>query len=201
MEYAFSAIGGVSAKIYDDIVDNNIEVSDTAKEALKGVQWISLAILSIHDFNFTLFFYIMNFLLYLNNNDSYNLPYEHSLLYVYPFFLLFNYSTIELCSYLDVIPLVCIILGFCVEPYIFPEDFSYKKIISRMLLCITYIILLNIGLSNFMNKILIYALLYALTSVIFQGLLISGLVKRNESVPAPEEGGEKGKAIPNPSNT
>ena len=49
--------------------------------------------------------------------------------------------------------------------------------------------------------------LNAITSVIFQGLLISGLVKRNE-VPAPSEEakagegeGEKGKAIPNPSNT
>jgi drug/metabolite transporter (DMT)-like permease len=203
MEYAFSAIGGVSAKIYDDIVDNNLEVSDTVKEALKGVQWIILALLSIHDFNFTLFFYIINFLNYLNNNEAFSLPYEHSLLYVYPIFLLFNYYTIQAFNYIDIIPILLCLLSGAIESYIFSEDISYKKLISRAVACIGAIILLFIGLSKFMNKVIIYGLFYGITSVIFQGLLISGLVKRNESIGATAEGeeGGEGKKIPNPSNT
>lgn len=198
MDYIFAAIGGAVCKIYDDIVDNNIKVSETLKEGLKGVQWMILAGLSANDFNFTLFFYIINFLNYLNNNEAFSLPYEHSLLYVYPLLLLFNYHTAQVINYLDIIPIILCLLSGALESYIFPEDLSNKKIISRTVACIGAFILLFVGLSRFMNKVIMYGLFYGMTSVIFQGLLISGLVKRNEIAPSEEE---KGKAIPNPSNT
>ena len=208
MEYVFSAIGGVSCKAYDDIVDNHIEVSDTLKEALKGIQWISLAVLSINDFNFTLYFYIFNYLHHLTNKESFSLPYEHSLLYVYPLLLLFNYHTAQSFNSLDLIPVLSACAWFTLEPYFFPENMSYRKILCRILLVITIIIVLAIGVqvgsSDSMRKILIYLLCYMSVSLVFQGLLISGLVKRKdipeEDAPASEEA-EEGKAIPNPSNT
>ena len=85
---------------------------------------------------------------------------------------------------------------------------SYRKILCRILLVITIIIVLaigwHLGSSDSMRKILIYLLFYMSVSLVFQGLLISGLVKRKdipeEDAPASEEA-EEGKAIPNPSNT
>lgn len=177
MDYTFAAIGGISCKIYDDIVDNNIEVTDTFKEALKGIQWMILAVLSINDFNFTVFFYIINFLNFLNNNEAFSLPYEHSLLYVYPLLLFFNYNTAQVFNYIDIIPIMLCFLAGAVESYIFPEDLSNKKIISRSVACLGAFILLFVGLSTFMNKIILYGLFYGLTSVLFQLALINGLVK------------------------
>jgi hypothetical protein len=182
MDYTFAAIGGISCKIYDDIVDNNIEVADTFKEALKGIQWMILALLSINDFNFTVFFYIINFLNYLNNNEAFSLPYEHSLLYVYPLLLFFNYNTAQVFNYIDIIPIMLCFLAGAVESYIFPEDLSNKKIISRSVACLGAFILLFVGLSKFMNKIILYGLFYGLTSVLFQLALINGLVEGEDEM-------------------
>ena len=105
-------IGGITAKVYDDIVDTNIKVTDTFKESLKGIQWVTLTLMTINDFNFTFFIYIMTILNYLGNPDGYNMPYEYSLLLVFPFLMLLNYNTIEYINLRSLLILSYLILVY-----------------------------------------------------------------------------------------
>lgn len=93
MDYIYPIIGGISAKLYDDIIDEGIEVNETLKEALKGVQWITLALASIGDFNYSIIMYITNLAHHFGNPDSFKFPYEFSLLCVYPIFILLSFHT------------------------------------------------------------------------------------------------------------
>jgi len=93
MDILYAVIGGVSAKMYDDIVDTPIEVSELVKECLKGLQWISLTLLCVRDFNFLIAIYGYVYINYLSNPDAFASPYEFSLLVLVPlFFILSLYS-------------------------------------------------------------------------------------------------------------
>ena len=101
MEYIYTLIGGISAKLYDDIVDEGFEVNDTFKEALKGVQWITLALTSIGDFNYSIIIYFTNILYNFSSPESYKLPYEFSLLCVYPIFIVLSFYTRKSLNIMD----------------------------------------------------------------------------------------------------
>jgi len=210
MDYVFSVIGGVSCKLYDEISDNNLEVPETLKEALKGIQWLSLTGLSMHDFNFSILFYIICLCGHFNDKTAYFTPYEKSLLYVFPILIIISYincyvsNVSDSFNYVDILPMLFFTIMCSLEPHYFPEEFSFRKLVSRLVAFTCIISLFYLGVSNSMIKILIYTMSYGVVSLLFQGLLISGLVKRNEIGASAGEAGEEegeGKAIPNPSNT
>jgi hypothetical protein len=165
-------IGGITAKVYDDIVDTNIKVTDTFKESLKGIQWVTLTLMTINDFNFTLLFYIINVLNHLGNPDAFDMPYEYSLLLVFPFLMLLNYNTIEYINLRSLLLFIPFIITMFIEPCIITENVSLKKLISRSIISSGLIILILLhsyfNLSPSILKIVIYALGYGITSSLFQ---------------------------------
>jgi len=196
MEVFIALLGGISAKLYDDIVDSDITVNDTVKESLKGIQWTTLTALSLHDFNFTFLMYFLNFVNHLVNPEAFKLPYEYSLLLVYPFLMFLNYDTVQYLNPINLVMLVPCMLSVCLEPYLFTEDVSYNKFISRT--CISIILIIFILFNNYLNispsilKISIYALGYLITSSCFQlYLLYNKNQKDNSNKPDTPESDER----------
>ena len=188
MESLISFIAGISNKVYDDIVDNNIEINDTAKESLKGIQWTTLTVLSINDFNFTLLNYIINILNHFGNPDAYKEPYEFSLLLVYPFLLLLNYHTAESLDLINIFVIIPFLIVMYIEPYFITHDLSSMKLISRILisigLCITLVLNNHIPFSTSVIKLVIYSLGYAITSSLFQFYMLYIKDKQNADDPS-----------------
>jgi hypothetical protein len=122
-------LGGISAKLYDDIVDEKIEISDTVKECLKGVQWMMLALLSANDYNFILIFYTMNLLNYFGDPSAYSGSYEFSLLLMIPLLFLLNVGTIHSFDYINIITIISFLILFFVEPIVLSTNVSYAKLI------------------------------------------------------------------------
>jgi hypothetical protein len=136
MEYIYPLIGGISAKLYDDIVDEGIEVNETFKEALKGVQWITLALASIADFNYSIIMYITNLAHHFGNPDSFKFPYEFSLLCVYPIFILLSFHTRKGATLMDCFIILCLLICSFIETMgietMGVADNSYYKNMSRI---------------------------------------------------------------------
>ena len=170
MDLLYPLVGGISAKVYDDILDNDIPANDIFKEALKGIQWITLALASVGDFNYTFMMYSMPFLQFFYNAEGFKLPYEYSLLLVYPIFLL-SFHTIQYPSIVEFV-LILIFLCLCYfEPIFFPEDKSYKKIISRILCLMSFLFIILFGksfVSSSSRKLCAWNAGYALISCLFQ---------------------------------
>lgn len=167
---AIALVAGIACKVYDDIVDTDIKVSDVMKESLKGIQWMFLAILSVNDFNFTLLMLLSNVAHHLTNKEAFSMPYERSLLYVYPILLLLSFHTREYLNIYSIFIIILIIFFFYMEPLIIIENISYKKIISRFLGILFFILLLyNYSyISHSIIKYIYYCIGYFVISILFQ---------------------------------
>jgi hypothetical protein len=212
MEYIYPLIGGISAKLYDDIVDEGFEVNDTFKEALKGAQWITLALASIGDFNYSIITYVLNVLNHWGNPEAFKFPYEFSLLCVYPIFILLSFHTRTSFTIMDYLIILASCLAMFIEPMIIIENASYRKLIIRSSSVVVFICVVIFGLyfntfSSFLNldyftlyfnlptsslnistavlKLLFYGIGYFAMSSLFQVYLI------NKPGPAKEDKKEK----------
>ena len=146
--YLTAFIAGVSAKLYDDIVDNNYLQSfknETLLEALKGVQFITTTKLSIQDPLFIIVYYIGNFANFIGDNNSFKDPYEKSLLYSYlSIFFLLDYKKIVPTSVCQYIIIVMFILGMYLESRIYKSECSIFKLLGRMGSILSIIFLLYV---------------------------------------------------------
>lgn len=171
MELAVAFVGGASAKLYDDIVDDGIPVSDIVKESLKGVQWMSLAALSLNDFNFAAIIYLIVIVNYITTPSAYTFSYEKSLLIIYPLIFLLNYSTIKSLNSADIFLPVVFLFLIGVDTLIVPENISYKKLIIRCIVSLALFILLllcnYLNISSSIKKFLMYSFAYLLTSSLY----------------------------------
>lgn len=169
-------LGGISAKVYDDIIDEKIEVSDVVKEGLKGLQWMILALLSVDDFNFIFIFYVMNLLNYIGDPSAFSGSYEFSLLVMVPLLFLFNFNTIHSFHYIDIICVIGFLILFYIEPYFMPNNVSYAKLIHRSIGTILFIVFLcwsdYLHISPSIMKITTYLIGYGTVSIIFQLYLL-----------------------------
>ena len=176
MELAAAFLGGAAAKIYDDIVDTNIEVSGRLKESLKGFQWMALAVLSVNDFNFAAFIYIVNAFTYIINNDAFSGDYEFSLLLVFPLIFLINYNTGVQPSLMYAIVLLHAVIFFTIEVFITVENVSFKKCITRTIsvlyICIIFLLNDYLNMPQSLLKLIVYTFGYLLLSSAFQGYML-----------------------------
>jgi hypothetical protein len=188
MDIIISLLGGISAKLYDDIVDEKIEVNDIIKECLKGVQWMILAILSVNDFNFILIFYVMNFLNYIGDPSAFSGSYEISLLLMVPLLLIFYFDTIQSFDNINIIIIISFLILFFVEPILIPKNVSYIKLIHRSIGTIFLILLFlwrdSLQISPSIMKINNYLIGYGTVSVLFQ---IYVLYHQRSNQPEPNE--------------
>ncbi len=175
MEYLYALLGGISAKLYDDLYDNNM-ISPLVQEVLKGSQWMLLTLLSYSDFTFTFLNYLMNVANSITNKDAYKPPYEKSLLILYPVLFFISYHTMTKLSIYDSLFILYGIAVLSIEPLIFTEDYSYRKLFARLSSILFNILGFYIGLhfkvSNGILKTFIYGLGYVIVSSCFQAYLL-----------------------------
>ena len=126
MDILYAFVGGLSAKIYDDIVDTPIEVSDLVKESLKGIQWICLTLLCIRDVNFLCIIYGFVYVNYVVNPDAYSGAYEFSLMLLGPVFLLLSLDTFVFPSAIEVCIYLYMVWVSIVEPYLDFRKITHK---------------------------------------------------------------------------
>lgn len=168
-------LGGISAKLYDDLDDNNFLTNDMFRECLKGSQWIILTLMSYNDFNYTFFNYLINL---LNSfGGHFEQPYETSLLILYPFFLILSFSTRFIPSILDVLYSLCFVSIMAIEPFVITEEYSHRKfamrVVSLLIMYVGVFVGYHLGVSwNFLKQG-IYGVGYALVSCIFQLYMLS----------------------------
>ena len=172
----------ICIKVYDDLNDMNILKSDIINEIIKALSSIFLTLVSINDFNFSVFFYLLNLGNSIANLNEWSSPYESSLLYLYPIFFILSFHTREYLTFFDII--ICVSgIGFgYIEPLLVTEEISYKKIIGRVFVILNSSILFYFSsyfnISPFLIKAFYFFMAYNIVSIYFQ---LSQLVQAAES--------------------
>jgi len=172
-----SFLGGISAKMYDDLNDNPLLHKfkhHTFMELLKGVHFISFTAISIHDPLFFIISYVANFLHYLGNLEGYSDAYEHSL--IYSFMLLFfilDYRKINHVNLIDTLLMMSVCVILLIEPilmryYFQNSEYSYQKMIIRILLCILTMFTYVMATSPTVQHLFTYFIGYGVFSVMVQ---------------------------------
>ena len=174
MEVAVALIAGAAAKLYDDFVDMNIVSNEYYLKMLETLQCFLLGALSINNFTFTIVIIIINILNYIANNDAYNLPYEWSLLTMYPILLLLSFSSRTYLSWFDFYVVVLLLCAMFIEPILVKEDKSPRKFIYRLssgIICL--IIMIAVPMSSGVLLNVAYLAGYMFVSSMVQGYFIS----------------------------
>jgi hypothetical protein len=197
----YSLAAGAIAKIYDDIVDMNLEASDTVKEILKGLQLITLTLLSVNDFNFSAIIYTICFINYLEKPECWSNPYEFSLLWVYPLFLC-NPTTAKIPKLSDIpfiIPFAIHVFGAIIvkklrildmsnsfDAIADRKEVSLLKYVSRSSLafaCFVAFVFANyLDVSEYMLKLLLFATAYLFVSSLFQFYMLYDKIHTEEGL-------------------
>jgi hypothetical protein len=171
MDALMALTAGVAAKVYDDGVDMSLISNEYYKKGLETLQCFLIGGISINNFTFSAVNLVLNYLHHITNKDAFALPYEYSLLVVYPLFLILSFSKREYLTKADILVFVCLGLIMFFEPLFITEDRSPRKFVYRLgvgslLLLITQ---LGLNLSSGIVMTLLYGAGYMLTSAMYQG--------------------------------
>jgi hypothetical protein len=195
-----SLLGGFSAKVYDDLNDNNILQkfrNNTFMEFLKGIHFISFTTISIEEPLFFIISYVANLLHHFGNDDAFSEFYEHSLLYSFLLlFIIVDYRKIRGISLLDVLLLIGLCSSMFFEPvimYYFFEnsEFSFQKLIIRIFYLITSILYLFFSTSNASKYLFSYFIGYFIFSIFVQYYSLETIKKEKEEKKEKEKGKKK----------
>jgi hypothetical protein len=174
MEFLYATLSGISAKLYDDLTDNNLLKNETAKEILKGSQWILLTLISQADFNFALPFYLTAFANSISDTEAFVSPYEKSLLFLYPFLLVISLHTVKAFTFGDFLFAACTTLALLTEPFINSEEYSYRKLGTRFAAFVWSLIMLRfLTFSPSVKKAFHFFVGYSFISCCFQVYMTS----------------------------
>lgn len=178
MEFLVAALTGITIKIYDDISDNKLLVSERYIEFMKTFQVIGLTLISFHDFNFSVSMYILNILSFLGDISAYTTDSFHvSILILYPFLVLLSLPYKSRVNFISILYVLCFIVFFTVEPHIIQEEYSERKAVLRFFTSIVVFVGLFVGyfmgVSTSFLKIGSICLGYIFTSTLFQGYMVS----------------------------
>jgi hypothetical protein len=171
MDLAFSAISGATAKLYDDLIDNDMLQEGLVKRIIYLITTTTLTAVSYNDFIYSTISYIMNVANYLANPDTWEENDWKALFYIYPLFLVSSFRFFTMPTLLDIgIIIFCtFILG--IEPLIIDEEFSVLKLISRIIIVCNTILayfLMQPYVSPGIQKVQMYIIGYAIVSILFQ---------------------------------
>jgi hypothetical protein len=198
----YSLLAGAIAKIYDDIVDMKLDVPEYIKEVLKGLQLITLTLLSVNDFNFSALIYAICLINSLEKPECWSNAYEFSLLWVYPVFFLCNLTTVAIPSLIDIpflIPFIIHIFGSMVvkkfqlielstsfDSIADRKEVSLLKYIARSSLSTTcfvaFVIANYMDVSEYMLKIILFATAYLFVSSLFQFYMLYDRIHTEEGL-------------------
>lgn len=164
-----SFVAGISAKLYDDLVDNEDlkkYSSEFRLEYLKGIHYILFTIVSLNSPLFLIIQIIFNSVYLFFSKYTYDLPYENSLIYSLPILFLFLPKITFNITILDCLIMLVLLIGTACEALFIKEEVSIKKLIHRTLMIPLFIV--DILISYNLRTFLIYALGYGICSVCIQ---------------------------------
>jgi hypothetical protein len=168
-------LAGAAAKLYDDLEDNHFLQkfhNNTLMEFLKGIHYITFTTASIEEPLFFLFSYLLNILHSFGNKEAYSKPYEQSLLYSFLLlFVIIDYKKITSFCLSDKLISIFYVFTSALEPLIGPavkDEYSFAKMIARLINMIIYIILYYFIRSNSLKYITAYFIGYLFISVLVQ---------------------------------
>ena len=176
MEFLYAFLGGLTNKIYDDLIlDNKIIKSEILEEIFKGFQWIMLTLISVNDFNLS----FTGYTILLGNSflspNGFAEPYDKSILILYPLLLIISFSTRTYLTTIDIIIyVICLFITGILDPMFTKHEVSPLKLGFRLLFfiaCGSIILLSNyfdISISKSVITILYYISGYTLFSCCFQ---------------------------------
>jgi hypothetical protein len=202
MFVVYSLLAGAIAKIYDDIVDMKLDVPEVGKEVLKGLQLITLTLMSVNDFNFSALIYTICFINSLEKPECWSNPYEYSLLWVYPVFFLCNLTTASIPSLIDIpflIPFLIHIFGSIVvkkfkllelsttfDSIADRKEVSLLKYVARSSLAfscfVAFVVANYMDVSEYMLKIILFATAYLFVSSLFQFYMLYDRIHTEEGL-------------------
>jgi hypothetical protein len=152
MQYLFSYLFGCIGKIIDDIDDNKLNINPFILDTLKSLNICLFTLASQNDFLFSFSTFILSlFGAGIDNN------YWKSFIFISLFLSIIYFSSI------DNFPLFILIMGIIIistriEENTFPEEFSIKKLFTRILGFIIFITIYFISSSEFLTKISNYSI-------------------------------------------
>lgn len=172
---------GTICKIYDDIHDNHIPISDLISEILKHTHTLLYTIISVSDFNFAVLFYLFNISNYFVDSYAWLSAYEKSCFYVLFLPCLFSIGTFTPIKTMDILIYLHLVLGCLFEVYLKFDEISIYKLGFRIIFLMFYSSVLficsffknsqNDGIvSGFTYKIMIWMFGYVFSSCVFQSI-------------------------------
>ncbi len=167
MQYLFSFLFGSIGKIVDDIDDNKLNINPFIIEALKSLNICLFTLASTNDFLFSFSTFILSlFGAGIDNN------------YWKSFILISLFLSIIYFSEIDNLPLFILIIGVIIfsthfEEKLFLEEFSTKKLLTRIIGFIFFIIIYFILSPKGLSKISNYSIQTTNINYIFKLILIA----------------------------
>ena len=173
MDYIYAFLTGVSLKLYDDISDNKlVEENGIEMNTLKGLPLIFLTLTAQNDFNFEAIFTAMNMFSLLGDPEPYSGAYELSHILFNSILLIVSFHTITYFSMYDFFYIICFLSCMFLESLLIKEEFSYKKLLTRLIVSINLVIGILIasyfGISKSIIKNSTLGLGYSICSCLFQ---------------------------------
>lgn len=182
----FAFVGGLSAKLYDDIEDNEefIELRKNIflTELLKGLHYISFMSVGLTDNLFYLISYLGNLLHSFKNEEAFAKPYENSLIYSFSLgLLLLNYrtiyETIETIQMYEIFGILFFLACMFIEPFFIKSETSLLKLCVRISLTFISVLLYFLCAIPTNKYIFLYSCGYMLSSSIVQYISINKKIK------------------------
>lgn len=175
--FFISFLGGLSAKLYDDMSDNKLlkkYYNKTFMEFLKGLHFITFTTISIYEPLFFISEFFANVLNHLANENAYKDHYEYSLLFSFVLlFFIIDYSKISCVGLMDIIFIIGLLCSLYVEPILMSyfnvnKEFSFEKMVVRSILTLGGILAYRLSTHNAVKCIFAYGIGYLLCSAIIQ---------------------------------
>ena len=168
-------LAGLVNKMYDDLSDNPLLEafkSPALMEFLKGVQYILLTALSLHNPVFFMLFYLICAVNSVADPKAWSGPYESGFLYAAALiYVLVQYEQLPQLNFSDVCLMITILLCIAFEPRIIPQhiEFSIWKLIGRAFFLCTLLCIIVLPIFTVTIKYLFaYSIGYFLCSVFVQ---------------------------------
>ena len=152
MDDLFPFLIGATGKFIDDIDDNNIQFNLYFKECLKSVNIVLFTLVSKNDFLFSFATFILS--IFGAGIDTY---YWKSFIAI-SLFLSILYFSLDNNWTLFFFIIILIIISSHFEEKQFPEEFSIKKLFTRIIGFIFFLSILYIPISDLLSKIFNYSI-------------------------------------------
>jgi hypothetical protein len=168
-------LAGVANKLYDDLEDNTFLKkfrNNTLMEFLKGIHYIAFTATSVEEPMFFIVQYLCNIVYFFGKTEAYSKPYEKSLLYSFLLlFVIIDYKKITSFCLCDKLISIFYVFTFALEPFMGSDsidEYSFAKMIARLINMIIHIILYYFIRSNSLKYITAYFIGYLFISVLVQ---------------------------------